>query len=188
MIPVLYERFQDWCKNGSVYIISDTHFEDEDCFKMDKHWIAPDEQLKILTKLVHKNDTLVHLGDVGNLEYMKKIKGHKVLIMGNHDTGVSKYKEVFDEVYEGPLMIGEKILLSHEPILGLDWCLNIHGHDHANSIHDEFHLNLAANVCGFTPISLGEYDKQQGLSKIKSLHRDTIDRATDKKKKRNKNR
>ena len=118
---------------------------------------------------------------------MKKIKGHKVLLMGNHDTGVSKYKEVFDEVYEGPLMIGEKILLSHEPIMGLDWCLNIHGHDHSNSIKDEYHLNLAANVCGFTPISLGEYVKTHGLSKIKSLHRDTIDRATDKKKKKNKN-
>ena len=187
MIPVLYERFQDWCKNGSVYIISDTHFDDADCFKMDKNWICAEEQLKILTKLVHKNDTLIHLGDVGNLEYMKKIRGHKVLLMGNHDTGVSKYKEVFDEVYEGPLMIGEKILLSHEPIMGLDWCLNIHGHDHSNSIKDEYHLNLAANVCGFTPISLGEYVKTHGLSKIKSLHRDTIDRATDKKKKKNKN-
>lgn len=186
MIPALYEKFQSWCSRGSIYIISDTHLDDEDCMKMDKNWISAEEQMQILKKTVHKSDTLIHLGDVGNIEYFRQLKGYKVLIMGNHDTGVTKYKEVFDEVYEGPLMIGEKILLSHEPILGLDWCLNIHGHDHSNSIHDIYHLNLAANVCGFRPISLGEYIKTHGLSKIKSIHRETIDRATERKQKRQK--
>lgn len=186
MIPVLYERFQDWCKNGSVYIISDTHFDDDDCIKMDPNWMSPEDAVAILKKTVHKCDTLIHLGDVGNLEYMKQIKGHKVLIMGNHDTGVTKYKEVFDEVYEGPLMIGEKLLLSHEPILGIDWALNIHGHDHSGRYIDKFHLNMASNVCGFKPMSLGEYVKKCGLSKIKSLHRDTIDNATERKRKRTK--
>lgn len=188
MIPALYERFQDWSKNGSVYIISDTHFDDEDCIKMSRNWISAEEHIAIIKKVVHKNDTLIHLGDVGNLEYMKQIKGHKVLLMGNHDCGVSKYKEVFDEVYEGPLMIGEKILLSHEPIIGIDWALNIHGHDHSGRVSDVFHLNLASNVCGFTVFSLGEYLKKHGVSKIKSLHRDTIDNATKRKVKRNQKR
>ena len=40
------------------------------------------------------------------------------------------YKNYFDEIYTGPLFIAEKILLSHEPVYGLSWCLNIHGHDH----------------------------------------------------------
>ena len=188
MIDCLYDRFKDWCKNGSIYIISDTHFDDEDCIKMSPNWISAEEQIAILKKLVHKNDTLIHLGDVGNIEYMKQIRGHKVLLMGNHDTGVTKFKEVFDEVYEGPLMISEKILLSHEPIPNLDWCLNIHGHDHSGRFcRDKYHLNLAANICGYKPISLGEYVKTCGLSKIKSLHRDIIDNATERKKKRNKN-
>ena len=103
MIPVLYERFQDWCKNGSVYIISDTHFDDDDCIKMDPNWMNPEDAIAIIKKTVHKCDTLIHLGDVGNLEYMKQIKGHKVLIMGNHDTGVTKYKEVFDKVLDAIL-------------------------------------------------------------------------------------
>ena len=184
MIQALYDKFQSWCSKGSIYIISDTHFDDEDCMKMDKNWISAEEQLSIINKLVHKNDTLIHLGDVGNIEHIRKIKGYKILLMGNHDTGISKYKEVFDEVYEGPLMIGEKILLSHEPIYGVDWCLNIHGHDHSNRVVDDFHLNLAANVCNFTPISLGDYIKKYGLRKIKSLHRDTIDKATDRKHKK----
>lgn len=185
MIDALYDRFKDWCKNGSIYIISDTHFDDEDCIKMSPNWISAEEHIAIIKKLVHKNDTLIHLGDVGNIEYMKQIKGHKVLIMGNHDTGVTKYKEVFDEVYEGPLMISEKILLSHEPIPNIDWCLNIHGHDHSGKTSDIYHLNLASNVCGYVPISLGEYLKKHGVSKIKSLHRDIIDNATKRKQKRN---
>lgn len=184
MIPALYERFQDWCKAGSIYIISDTHFDDDDCIKMDPNWLSPEEAIAILKKTVHKNDTLIHLGDVGEIDYMKQIRGHKVLLMGNHDTGVTKYKEVFDEVYEGPLMIGEKILLSHEPILGIDWALNIHGHDHSGRYIDEYHLNMASNVRGFVPMSLGEYIKMHGIKGIKSLHRDTIDRATVRKQKR----
>ena len=81
-------------------------------------------------------------------------------------------------------MIGEKIFLSHEPILGIDWCLNIHGHDHSGKKIDNYHLNLASNVCNYTPLSLGEYIKTHGLNKIKSLHRDTIDTATVKKAKK----
>ena len=94
---------------------------------------------------------------------------------------ISADNKLFDEVYEGPLMIGEKIFLSHEPILGIDWCLNIHGHDHSGKKIDNYHLNLASNVCNYTPLSLGEYIKTHGLNKIKSLHRDTIDTATIKK-------
>jgi calcineurin-like phosphoesterase family protein len=236
MIDALYDRFKDWCKNGSIYIISDTHFDDDDCIKMSPNWISPEEHLAIINKTVHKCDTLIHLGDVGNVEYIKQIKGYKVLLMGNHDTGVTNFKRkvtkviydqdkftrdeaiadmkkkfpdckvwavedhdfhspfmrwnvyadncLFDEVFEGPLMISEKILLSHEPIMGIDWALNIHGHDHSGRTSDAYHLNLASNVTGFTLISLGEYLKKHGVSKIKSLHRDTIDNATKRKQKR----
>lgn len=30
MIDTLYDKFKPWSAKGSVYIISDTHFEDED--------------------------------------------------------------------------------------------------------------------------------------------------------------
>ena len=84
-----------------------------------------------------------------------------MLILGNHDRK-KDYKDIFDEIYDGPLFIAEKILLSHEPVSGLSWCLNIHGHDHSG-IEDYAegckHLNLAANVCGYTPVSLGKLIK-----------------------------
>ena len=31
MIPTLYEPFRHWSEQGSVYILSDLHFDDEDC-------------------------------------------------------------------------------------------------------------------------------------------------------------
>lgn len=181
MIDTLYDTFKHWSANGSVYIISDTHFEDEDCKLMDPLWISPQRQIEIL-KIAHKTDTLVVLGDVGNPEWFGQLKCHKVLVLGNHDAGKSVYLEngLFDEVYEGALFIADRILLSHEPVNGLPWCLNIHGHDHADANVDQVghHLNLAANVCGYTPINLGREIKRGLLSGIENMHRSTIDNAT----------
>ena len=67
---------------------------------------------------------------------------------------------------------------------GLSWCLNIHGHDH-NGIEPYAegckHLNLAANVCGYTPVSLGDLIKGGILADINGIHRQTIDRAAERK-------
>ena len=230
MIPTLYEKFKPWSEKGSVYIISDTHFDDSDCKLMSKTWPSADEQLEKIKKVVHKNDTLIHLGDVGNLSYIKKIKAYKVLIMGNHDTGRSNFErkiitkrfskdlytrenalnkmkedypdceysiseehdfhspfeswvisadnKLFDEVYGDPLMIADKIFLSHAPILGIDWCLNMHGHDDSGRKIDNYHLNLASNVCNYTPINLKNEIKNGLLANVLSIHRMTIDNAS----------
>lgn len=179
MIDTLYEPFRAWSQTGSVYIISDTHFDDADCTFMDPNWITPDEQVARLKRHCHKPDTLIHLGDVGDPTYMNQLRCHKVLIMGNHDTGRCNYEPYFNEIFEGPLFIAEKILLSHEPVPGLEFCLNIHGHDHSQwHPQDKYHLNLAANVCGYEPINLKELIKAGALSKIPTIHRICIDNAS----------
>lgn len=184
MILTLYKPFQHWSEGGSVYILSDLHFDDSDCKLMDPGWISPEEQLAIINSVVAKGDTFVCLGDVGDPKYISMIKARKkVLLLGNHDAkGV--YKDLFDEVYTGPLFIADKILLSHEPVYGLSWCLNIHGHDHNNMEayrEDCKHINLAANVCGYTPVNLGKLIKDGILADIESIHRKTIDRQIERK-------
>jgi calcineurin-like phosphoesterase family protein len=184
MIATLYEPFRHWSDSGSVYILSDTHFDDKDCKLMSPYWITPEEQIDIINKTVAKNDTFVCLGDVGDPKYIPMIKARKkILLLGNHDTR-GKYVNVFDEIYTGPLFIAEKILLSHEPVYGLQWCLNIHGHDH-NGVEPYKegckHINLAANVCNYTPISLGKIIKDGVLADIPSIHRVTIDGAVERK-------
>jgi len=178
MIPTLYPPFQHWAEKGSVYILSDLHFVTEGKEQQLPDWIMLEEQLARINKKVQKNDTFVCLGDVGEPEYVKQIRaGKKILLLGNHDAR-GRYKEVFDEVYAGPLFIADKILLSHEPV-GVPFALNIHGHDHGWSCEykeDCYYLNLAANVCDFTPVNLGTLIRDGALAKIQGIHELTIDR------------
>ena len=84
MIVSLYDCFKPWSAKGSVFIISDTHFDDIDRSFMGYN-ISEQEQMNILKKYIHKNDTLIHLGDVGNPEYLRILRCYKILIKGNHD-------------------------------------------------------------------------------------------------------
>lgn len=94
MLPQLYKKFQDWSAKGSVWVYSDPHFGDSDCKIMDPNWITPEEQVKKINDKVKKGDTLIILGDIGNPEYIKRIKaGYKILISGNHDVGLTNYKK-----------------------------------------------------------------------------------------------
>lgn len=86
MILTLYEPFRHWSDGGSVYILSDLHFDDEDCRLMNPGWVTPEKQIAIINKTVGKGDTFICLGDVGNAKYIPMIKARKkVLLIGNHD-------------------------------------------------------------------------------------------------------
>lgn len=178
MIDSLYPCFRHWSAHGSVFLVSDTHFDDPDCQLMDPYWITPQEHIDRIKKLVHKNDTLIHLGDVGNPEWLKQLKCYKVLIMGNHDQSKQKFEPYFDEIYGGPLMVGEKLILSHEPV-DVPWAFNLHGHDHSKyNCWDRHHFNLAANVAYWDPYDLNkDFIKGGWLSHIDNIHRITIDAA-----------
>ena len=182
MIKTLYDKFKPWSEYGSVWLISDTHFDDEDCLLMDTNWISPQQHIDKIKEYVHKNDTLIHLGDVGNPEYMKQIKAYKVLIMGNHDESITRFKPYFDEIYTGPVFISQKILLSHESINGGNWWFNIHGHNHDKENKYSWNeVNLASNVVDFGVFNLGIAIKRGMLADIDGIHRDTINKATEKK-------
>lgn len=92
MIKSLYPCFQHWSEKGSVYLVSDTHFDDPDREYMG-YTISNEEQWYLINDICYKNDTLIHLGDVGNLDYIKRLDCYKVLIMGNHDQGKSNFQE-----------------------------------------------------------------------------------------------
>lgn len=190
MIQSLYKQFQHWSDGGSVYITSDPHFNDPD--KQGRNWISPDEHIDLLNRTVHKNDTLVLLGDLGDPDCVKKLRGKKILISGNHDI-LHYYADMFQEVYDGPLFISPRILLSHEPVVGLKFCVNLHGHDHSGRPYwtDQLggrHINLAGNVFGWEPLSLKHaIEKEALVSKIPHIHRITIDGATNRKKGRVRN-
>ena len=178
MIDALYPEYQRWAECGSVWIIADTHFDDTDCRWIDPEWPEPAEHVRIIRQSVHPGDTLIHLGDVGSPEWMDSIRAHKVLIMGNHDQSIRRFEPFFDEIYSGPLIIGKKLLLSHEPIKWLGWCVNIHGHEHGRFTDwDINHINLAADVVKYCVFNLGWFIRNGGVADVKDIHRITIDAA-----------
>lgn len=204
MYKHLYDKFKNWYHGGSIWLYSDPHFSDEEMKYIRKNYVGDEEQVKRINSVVGKNDTLIILGDIGSIELVRQLRGYKVLIMGNHDSGANNYKRVkqeitindgsspidegkkvtfydnhlFDEVYEGPLFIADRLLLSHEPI-DFPFAFNIHGHDHS-SLHqkDRMHCNVCAECIDYTPINL-KWIIGSGIMKgIPSLHRMTIDEAT----------
>lgn len=210
MFKSLYDQFAHWYHGGSIYLYSDPHFSDEEMKHIRRNYIGDDEQVRRINSKIGKNDTLIILGDVGNVEFVKKLRGYKVLVMGNHDAGATNYKRqtsiqeevvptmhgglfckeiiknnhLFDEVYEGALFISDKIVLSHEPI-DLPFALNIHGHDHSMwSGTDPLHFNVCAEHINYTPVCLKNIIESGILKKIPSIHRITIDQATARKKSR----
>ena len=181
-LPGVYKIFNDrWC-NQTVWIISDTHFGDEDLRAGMPNRPSDEELVRRINAKVGRKDTLIVLGDVGDIEFAKKLRGYKVLICGNHDVGRTVYEEVFDEVYTGSLMIGEKLLLSHEPVPA-PWYMNLHGHDHAGAKRKGC-INVCLDVNGYEPINMNQLLKSGIYKDIESIHRITIDAATERKKKR----
>lgn len=232
MIKHLYDTFSHWYRGGSIYFYSDPHFADDEMKYIRKNYIGDDEQVRAINKKIGKKDTIVFLGDIGDIEFIKKIRGYKVLVMGNHDVGASKYKRekievmlpvidgvdnykelkkkypdfdvrctrkgvnriigqveifvldnhLFDEVYEGPVLIGEKLMLSHEP-MNYPFALNIHGHDHSGwGFNDIYHWNVCAENIEYTPVCIKEIVNSGRLKEVVTIHRATIDRATEKSK------
>lgn len=238
MIEGLYPPFQHWGASDTTWILSDTHFDDPDLIHVYADRPSAEEQVKRINAKCGRADTLIILGDVGNISYVRQLRAkYKILVMGNHDAGASNYKRqifkklfdkgmfqkhealdemkrlhpdcaysiseywdnftdtfywevsadnrLFNEVYTGVLVIGEKLMLSHEPIKGCDWCMNIHGHDHSRSHkNDSYHFNVCADVIGYEPINFNKWMKEGHLAPIVSIHRDTIDNATARAKKR----
>ena len=233
-IQGLYKIFDHWHQEGTLWIFSDPHFDDSDLEMGIHNRPSAAEIAQRINAKCGRKDTLICLGDVGDVEYVKLLRAkRKILICGNHDAGRTNYERqvitqlfskvlytkeqalecmktmypncrynieerkqldsffeisadnmLFDEVYEGPLMIAEKLILSHEPV-DVPWAYNIHGHIHdSKHKNDKRHFNVCSDAIGYVPINMNQWMKQGYLSHIESIHRTTIDKATERKKKR----
>ena len=232
----LYDDFNLWQDIGVIWLYSDPHFNDPESKLMNPNWPDADTIVKNINSKVGKYDTLIILGDVGDANYVPKLKGlYKVLITGNHDKGVSNYirkedfvemtkeeiaeyrkdkkafckkaraeknfknvidpegrddslsilghmkyydNQMFDWVFDGPVFISSKILLSHEPI-DIPFGINIHGHSHMteNGFYNE-DTNAGVNICSdmtnFEPVRLDEILSKY---KTKTIHDLAIEKA-----------
>ena len=114
-LPGLYDCFQHWGEKNAVWVISDTHFGDKDIQKAFPNRPSDEELIKNINQKVGKTGTLLLLGDVGDIECARQLKGYKVLICGNHDVSLSNYKrKIVSEVYDAEEWTKEAVMSEME--------------------------------------------------------------------------
>ena len=121
---------------------------------------------------VVKDDDIVYvLGDycLGTKEQLyevtSKLKGHKILIMGNHDRLARKYflEAGFEQVIKNPIIVDGIFILSHKPIdTELGQLYNIHGHKHKLPTETQVsprHFDIGVDDHDFYPHNIDKVEK-----------------------------
>ena len=119
--------------------------------------------------------------DTGFIERTEYIATMKIVTTHRYNTQHEPFdywtveydNQLFDEVYSGPLMIGQKLLLSHEPITYIPGVFNLHGHCHSGTLseNDYKSLNLCAEKLNFKPLNFNQWlKKNNSLGKIDNIH------------------
>lgn len=133
---------------NKVWLISDTHFHHRNILKYEaesRPFKDRDEMDNALiqrwNERVMPEDTVFHLGDFafGGSTFIKgalrRLNGHKFLVMGNHDRGrTSEFwlDAGFERVFDRPIVLDKRFVLSHEPLDEIPpGFINIYGHVHS---------------------------------------------------------
>ncbi len=143
------------------YIIGDLHLGDQFMFNRyySKYFETHEDYWKGLTlnwnRVVQPQDVVLILGDLGTSKevletVLPKLRGRKILIMGNHDKYSKEYYgQFFEQVYDHPLFIKSRVVASHIPVPVEAGVLNIHGHTHHIFLKSDWHMNICPEYSGF---------------------------------------
>lgn len=176
---------QEVVYTGKVYFIADTHFNHEKIIGYENRPFNSVEEMNYTlinnwNSVVNKDDRVFVLGDFlfhpnkGLDTIVHKLRGNKVLVMGNHDcSSVKTYLSAgFVEVYKYPIIFEGFWMLSHKPLYvnsNMPY-VNIFGHVHGDLKYSDYtKQSLCASVerkhMNYTPIS---FDKVQELIGIEA--------------------
>ena len=161
------------------FFIADTHFGHKRIMELEKRpFKDTDEMDRTIidnwNKTVSDEDTVYILGDFSLTpkeeipELVKKLKGHKILILGNQDRKYeySWWNSIgFDMVSTVPIVVNEWYMLSHEPMYICDDMpyMNIFGHVHGNPQYKDYskmHFCVSCERINYTPIEFNDMIKK----------------------------
>lgn len=168
------------------FYISDTHFGHANIIRLcNRPFQDVDRMDNTLinnwNNTVSNKDTIYILGDFAfksksPIEYLKKLNGKKILILGNHDSDIRKHPENYSKYLDGihnyleiSDTIGKetyRVVLFHYPIA--EWNgffrnnIHLYGHVHNNKKNDSYFImkniknayNVGADILDFTPRTL----------------------------------
>ena len=163
-----------------IYYTSDLHLGHENCISMCNRPFSSIEEMdeKLIAawnKRVHADDLVFILGDLiyksarAPEEYLKRLKGKKYLVIGNHDrTWTDKVNLADYFIGWAPLNVMNtgrgKATLCHFPLIEHEGRFMIHGHLHANTDRkaweyvrdDPRAYNAGVDVNGYMPVTFEE--------------------------------
>jgi len=153
---------------SKVYFISDLHIGHKricefsgpmrgNCITVEEHdaWI-----IEQWNSRVTKHDLVWILGDVcfdkTKLDTLKKLRGSKHLILGNHDEFLVEYPKYFNKIHG--FLKYKGAWLSHAPIHPdeLRGKVNIHGHVHHKTVPDPRYISVCVEALNGIPVSWEE--------------------------------
>lgn len=148
-----------------VFVIADTHFGHKKVIEFENEFRPfqtieehDDELVYRWNNTVNKNDTIWHLGDVlfgrGAFETLKRLKGVKKLVLGNHDHyPIELYLEHFNSVHSSVKL--RNALFTHIPIHPnqlLRFRANVHGHMHSKSLNSPNYACVSVEHTDLAPV------------------------------------
>lgn len=167
-------KFGNEVTPSQTFFISDTHFSnvawhkiDQSPFKDEKEYDK--ELVARWNKVVSDEDVVYHLGDFGDYEMVKKLKGEITLICGNYeykDFGKNfeafKKKLIdlgFKDVIKDGMFLKEKIggsdvYMTHKPSDCKKECMNLYGHVHTLKPIKKNGFNVCVSYHDYTPVSM----------------------------------
>lgn len=136
--------------------------------------------IKNWNDLVASEDIVYHLGDFGFFSQkqgeeplveqiralISRLKGRIRLVKGNHDERIPNqtFRDAgMEEAYDRPILFGDFIIMSHEPVFLQAHSVfgNIHGHTHQNNYVSSkgkkvqnMYFNASVDVIQFRPVLL----------------------------------
>lgn len=165
---------------AKIWLLSDTHFGHQNMYKFvsfdgvtrvrpqfDDAKDADEYMIEMWNNMIDPSDHAYHLGDVAipkhALQLVKKLNGHKRLVLGNHDTHPSQlYLDIGFEKLRGLHQMAG-LWLSHAPIhwgeehaaerIG-KFIGNVHGHTHEVKSPTPWHFNVCVEHTNYAPVEL----------------------------------
>ena len=157
---------------SKTYMIADLHFGGENIIRYENRPFQSVEEMERAlienwNSIVAEEDTVFVLGDFSSGQraeqdgaILKRLRGTKILIMGNHDTHRTpeEWRSLgFAECSQWPIVFREFFLLSHEPLYlnrNMPYA-NIYGHVHGNVTYQtvtEQSACVSVERIGYTPV------------------------------------
>ena len=171
----------------TIWLISDTHFGHArmltfvglDGQRVRPYWdeadVMDEDMVERWNAVVKPQDHVYHLGDVTmhkpKLSIVKRLNGHKRLILGNHDGfDIKAYQQAgFQKIFGSRKL--DNLLLTHIPVHPTSiphWAAgNVHGHIHERDAYGPQYLNVSVERINYTPITLE--DAKKALDKLSEV-------------------